>query len=139
MSRAAVRSDADAVFRLFEQFPMSYAPRRDTFDRHFPVLVDDPTAILLVAEQDGEVLGYALAFQMLTLYANGPIVELQELMIDPNHQARGVGRELVEDLLARARAMGCAEATVPTRRAPGFYEKLGFIQTGVYLKYRLLA
>ena len=137
--RSAGLDDAEAVYRLFEQFAMSYAPRRDAFDRHFPRLVEDPTALLLVAEEAGEVIAYALAFRMLTLYANGPVVELQEMMVDPGCRGRGVGSRLVRDLLRRAQELGAAEVTVPTRRAPDFYKKLGFAETGVYLKYRLHA
>jgi GNAT superfamily N-acetyltransferase len=132
--RPAVPADADALFHLLRQFAVSYAPERSAFDRHLPLLLNDDAAQLLVAECDGAVSGYALAFRLRTLYANGPIMELQELMVDPALRRRGIGRKLVEAVVERAWAAGCAEVTVPTRRAAEYYRRLGFVETAVYLK-----
>jgi GNAT superfamily N-acetyltransferase len=132
--RPAVAADAGTLFHLLTQFALSYSPERSAFDRHLPLLLAGDAAELLIAECDGAVAGYALAFRLLTLYANGPIMELQELMVDPALRRRGIGRKLVEAVIERAWASGCAEVTVPTRRAVGYYRKLGFVETALYLK-----
>ena len=132
--RPAVAADADALFDLLRQFAVSYSPERSAFDRHFPRLLGDDHAELLVAQRDDEVVGYALAFRLLTLYANGPIMELQELMVDPASRGRGIGSKLVQAVTERAGALGCLEVTVPIRRAADYYRKLGFVETAVYLK-----
>ena len=94
-------------------------------------------AAAIVAVLGGQVVGYALGAVSLTLYANGPVLELQELMVAPELRGRGIGRRLVGAVLECALAAGCAEATVPTRRARDFYVRLGFEETAVYLKRRL--
>jgi N-acetylglutamate synthase-like GNAT family acetyltransferase len=132
--RPAEAADADAIFTLLEQFAVSYCPQRPLFDRHLPVLLAAEEAELLVASLDGRVVGYALAFRLLTLYANGPIMELQELMVAPLFRSRRIGRRLVEAIVERAWERGCVEVTVPTRRAVDYYRKLGFIETATYLK-----
>ena len=135
--RPARRSDADRLFPLVEQFATSYRPDRAAFDRHFPLLLDADHADCLVAEARGDLLGYALAFRLLTLYANGVVAELQELMVAPEHRRRGIGRRLVAAVLERARAAGAVEVTVPTRRAREYYLRLGFEETATYLKRRV--
>lgn len=135
--RPACLSDAEAIFPLLQQFATSYQPERAAFDRHFPLLLAAEHAELLVAEVAGQVIGYALAFRLLTLYANGAVVELQELMVAPECRRQGVGRRLVEGVMERAQAAGAVEVTVPTRRARDFYLPLGFQETALYLKRRL--
>lgn len=135
--RPARAEDADAVFGLLTQFVTSHAPKRAAFDRHFPRLISSAHSVFLVAALGGEVIGYALGNVALTLYANGPVLELQELMVAPERRGQNIGRRLVGAALERALAAGCVEATVPTRRARDFYVKVGFEETAVFLKRRL--
>jgi GNAT superfamily N-acetyltransferase len=134
--RPAVPADAEAVFALLEEFASSYRPDRAAFARHFPALARSENTALLVAERDGRVIGYALAFDLLTLFANGVVCELQELVVTEPERGRGAGRALVEALLARARRVRAVELTVPTRRAGEFYRRLGFEETAAYFKKR---
>ncbi|WP_236788788.1 GNAT family N-acetyltransferase [Amycolatopsis sp. GM8] len=134
--RPAVLADADAVFALLAQFATSYEPSRGAFDRNYGHLVRGD-ADLLVAEDAGEVAGYALATRFLVLYANGWVAELQELMVAPASRGRGIGRALVTAIADRARAAGAVELTVPTRRARDYYVALGFTDTATYLKLPL--
>jgi N-acetylglutamate synthase-like GNAT family acetyltransferase len=135
--RSARLADAEVIFPLLQQFATSYQPDRAAFDRHVPLLLQAEHAELLVAEMAGQVVGYALAFKLLTLYANGIVVELQELMVAPEQRRQGIGRRLVEEIVGRARAAGAVEVTVPTRRARDFYLPLGFEETALYLQRRL--
>lgn len=137
VTRHTLPGDAEAVFALLTQFVTSYQLDRAAFDRHFPALVSRDQSVFLVADLGGEVVGYALGSVALTLYANGPVLELQELMVAPERRRRGIGRRLVEAALKWAVAAECAEATVPTRRARDFYVGLGFEETATYLKRRL--
>src|SRR5579883_3098019 len=68
--RPGVIADADPVFSLLVQFATSYRPERAVFNATFPELISSPAACLLVAEDAGEVVGYALAVKTPTLYAN---------------------------------------------------------------------
>jgi len=134
--RPARLSDSDALFGLLIQFAVSYRPDRAAFDRHLPLLLTSDTAMLRVAVRDGGVIGYLLGFHLLTLYANGPVLEIQELMVDPAHRGQGVGRRLLTSTIEAAWAQGCVEVTVPTRRAGPYYEKLGFVETASYFKLK---
>ena len=135
--RPAELADAEALFPLVRQFAMSYPTDQGAFERHFPLLLAADHADLLVAEVDRQIVGYALAFGLLTLFANGVVVELQELMVAPERRGQGFGRRLVEAVVERAEAAGAVEVTVPTRRARDFYLPLGFEETATYLKRTL--
>ena len=116
---------------------MSYPSDRAAFDAHLPRLLEAEHAEVWVACADQQVIGYLVAFHLLTLYANGVVTEVQELMVDPGWRGRGVGGRLVETAIQSARAGGSVEVTVPTRRAEAFYERLGFARTASYLKLEL--
>jgi N-acetylglutamate synthase-like GNAT family acetyltransferase len=135
--RRADRADGAALFPLLQEFAMSYRPDRAAFDAHLPRLVDAEHAELWVACADEQVIGYLLAFHLLTLYANGVVTEVQELMVDPGWRGQGVGGDLVKTVIQSARARGSVEVTVPTRRAEAFYESFGFERTASYLKLEL--
>lgn len=135
--RPAQASDADAVFGLLTQFATSCKPQRDAFGSHYPVLLGADNADLLVAEIDDSVIGYALAFDMLTLFANGIVTELVELMVEPPYREQGIGSRLVGAIVERAKACGSIEVTVPTRRVAEFYTRLGFEETAEYFKFKV--
>lgn len=58
--------------------------------------------------------------------------ELDGLFVDPAFMRRGIGRTLVNDVLALARSRGCRRIEVTANpRALEFYLKMGFIDDGV--------
>lgn len=135
--RPARSSDAEAVFALLKELAITYSPDRASFERQYPKLLQSSSAALCVAAVEGRVVGYALALEALTLYANGPVTELQELVVDPEHRGQGIGRKLVESVIERAKAGGSAAVTVFTRRAGRYYVELGFEKTAAYYSLRL--
>ena len=135
--RRALLSDADAVYRLLSNFATSYQPRRSAFEANYPRLLEADGTDLLVSEVSGQVVGYVLATDSLTLFANGVVTELLELYVDDQDRGKGIGRNLVNEVVARARARGAVEVTVPTRRAGSFYRNLGFELAGEFFKLSL--
>jgi N-acetylglutamate synthase-like GNAT family acetyltransferase len=134
MIRPATIDDADAVYRLLRQLAVSYTPDLESFAAAFPQLVADDSAILLVAEEDSVVIGYALAIVSLLLYTNGKAAQLQELVVDEDRRGTGNGGALVRAIEVECRALGVRQLTVASRRAAGFYEARGYSTTADYLK-----
>jgi ribosomal protein S18 acetylase RimI-like enzyme len=70
--------------------------------------LDDPDAIVLAAEADGRVVGYAYAgvegYDYMAL--RGPAGMLHDLVVDPRHRRRGVGQRLLEAAVAALEARG---------------------------------
>lgn len=135
--RMAIGADSDALFALLGRFAVSYSPDRVAFQANLPKLLDSEHQVLLVAAEDERVVGYVMASESMTLYANGPAAELIELMVVEERRKQGIGRVLVETAIAWARERGCVEVNVPTRRAGGYYKRLGFEETAAFYRYGL--
>jgi predicted N-acetyltransferase YhbS len=135
--RPAQLDDRDRLYELLCQFVWSTTPDRQAFDRNFPAVVADPNTYLRVAEDNGVVLGYSLAVLQWTLYANGKIVLLQELMVDPEHRGKGIGGQLMQSVIDDAMQAGAREITVPTRRAKDYYPRFGFNEIAAYFKLKV--
>jgi ribosomal-protein-alanine N-acetyltransferase len=92
------------------------------------------TRYVLVAEESGNVVGYA------SLLAMAETADVQRIAVHPNAWRRGVGRELLRALLDEARRRGCREALLEVRAdndaAIKLYEQFGFAplarRTGYY-------
>jgi GNAT superfamily N-acetyltransferase len=89
---------------------------------------------VVVAEHDGAVVGLAHLQVAPALERDRPAAKIGALVVDEAHRGRGVGRALVEELEAEARARGCELLFLTTaeRRADAhaFYERVGLTQTG---------
>jgi GNAT superfamily N-acetyltransferase len=133
--RPARANDADVVFTLLNELAVSYLPDRDAFDLTFDSFAaGESNALLLVAEVDGVVHGYALTTISRLLYTNGSSAQLQELVVESSAQGAGLGSLLVEATERECRNRGVRQLTVASRRASGFYERLGYGSTADYLK-----
>ena len=135
--RAAGQEDAESVFEMLSDLATSYRPDREAFDRTYSALVSAAGADLLLAEDKHGAVGYLLACDMPTLFANGPVTEMLELYVKPLNRNMGVGRLLVNTSLDHARDRGFVEVTVPTRRASEFYRAVGFELTAEFFKLKL--
>jgi [ribosomal protein S18]-alanine N-acetyltransferase len=87
----------------------------------------------LVADERGRVLGYA------GLAATRHEAEVQTIAVDPDRQGEGLGRRLLDALLAEASRRGCAdvflEARADNERAIELYRQSGFEPVGVRRGY----
>lgn len=102
-------------------------PVRPIWAREF---LEDPRHHLAVALDAGRVVGMASAFHYV--HPDDPAqLFINEVGVSPGHQRRGVGRRLVQALLARGRELGCREAWVATEEgnvaARGLYASTGGI------------
>ena len=133
--RYAELSDADAVFTLVGKLghavPVEPEPFRTSFEA---AISDQPRTLVHVAEVDGHVVGYSLTTISSLLYTNGPSAQLQEIVVDDTIQTRGVGTALVRAVEEDCEKHGVTQLTVASRRAGGFYDRLGYTQQAEYMR-----
>jgi len=105
--------------------------------------LDESNVIVLVAEQDGEVLGYTYAGVEGTDYMSlrGPAGVLYDIVVDPAHRTRGVGRTLLDATLAALAARGAPRVVLSTAErndgAQRLFERAGFRRTMVEMTREL--
>ena len=114
--RSADPADVMAMLALMEPFVAS----GDLLPRTPVDLFQHLDRYLVAADGTGGVQGVG----SLKPYSE-TLAEIQALAVAPSFQRAGLGRALVEGLLARARQMDIAEVFALTRR-PGFFSRLGF-------------
>lgn len=92
-----------------------------------------PTRTYLVAESDGEVVGYAGTF------STPPDADIQTVGVRSDQQGRGIARLLVTELLATVEAHGATHTLLEVRadntRALALYESLGFERISIRRHY----
>jgi GNAT superfamily N-acetyltransferase len=100
-----------------------------------------PYAEVVLAEDDGRPLGFALFFHTFSTFLGQPGIYLEDLFVVPEARGRGVGRALLGHLarLAVERGCGRVEWAVLDWNAPaiGFYERLGATPNSEWTVYRL--
>jgi GNAT superfamily N-acetyltransferase len=66
-----------------------------------------PAAEVVVAEEDGEALGFALFFHNYSTFLAQPGIYLEDLYVRPESRGKGAGRALLAHLARLARERGC--------------------------------
>ena len=121
-------------------------PAPQTADRYGAFLgtqFDAPNVVVHVAERDGQVLGYAYAglegFDYMSL--RGPAGALYDIVVDPAHRGRGVGRMLLDATLAALTARGAPRVVLSTAEqnesAQRLFARAGFRRTMVEMTCEL--
>lgn len=96
-----------------------------------------PDVIILVAEQDGQVIGYSYAGVEGRDYMSlrGPAGVLHDIVIDPGHRGHGVGRKLLDATLAALETRGTPQVVLWTAErneaAQRLFARAGFRRTMV--------
>ena len=146
--RRAKEEDAEAIGRiLFEVHAVHHAIRPDLFlegkrkydEGEVKALIDRTP--VLVAEEAGEVLGYAVCFLEETKggsMAAHKTLYLDDLCVDEAFRKRGVGRRLFAAAEALARELNCYDLTLnvweDNDAARAFYDNLGMKPLKTYLE-----
>jgi ribosomal protein S18 acetylase RimI-like enzyme len=104
---------------------------RATLDRAVRAIARDPAlGKLLVARQDGRVVGVAVVSFLFTLEHGGRSAWLDELYVAPEARGLGIGRALTEEALRIAAEEGCVALDLEVEPgheiAEGLYERMGF-------------
>ena len=105
--------------------------------------LEDTDAAVLVAEDEGDVIGYAYAavegYDYMSL--RGPAGVLHDIIVDPGHRGRGVGRLLLEAALEFFRSRGAPRVVLSTAErneaAQHLFASAGFRRTMIEMTREL--
>jgi GNAT superfamily N-acetyltransferase len=100
-----------------------------------------PYCEVLIAEDAGTAVGYALFFHTYSTFRTRPALYLEDLFVLPEHRSRGHGKALLAALAKIAVERGCGrlEWSVLNWNEPsiGFYKSLGATPMDEWTVYRL--
>jgi GNAT superfamily N-acetyltransferase len=127
---ADVPAVIDLIGRVYEEYGFVFEPATElpdlfAFERHYGV----PEGAFFVAREAGRLVGSVGVTRLA-----GDVAELHRLYLDAALRGRGLGRALVETVLAWCRGEGVLHLLLwsDTRfdRAHALYTRMGFTRTG---------
>lgn len=126
--RDARREDLARIEQLEQQcFSVPWTPAQ--LESQLP----DEMHVFLVAEEAGSVLGYV---GMMTVLDEGYI---SNVAVAPEARRRGIGKQLIEELMRRAEERELSFVTLEVRQhnapAIGLYAAQGFVPVGLRKNY----
>jgi GNAT superfamily N-acetyltransferase len=147
--RRARRDDVPAIVALLQDdflgatretpkgatLPESYFLAFEEIDR-------DPRAELVVAEEDGAIVGTMHLTVLPHLSSKGSrSLQLENVHVAASRRSKGLGRRMIDWAVERARREGCARVQLTTNKlrkdAHRFYERLGFVASHEGMKRAL--
>jgi GNAT superfamily N-acetyltransferase len=98
-------------------------------DYHESLFGENPAAEALLAQENGEPVGYAVFFSTFSTFVGRAGIWLEDLYVRPTHRGRGYGKALLKAVgtIAHERGAGRYEWTVLdwNRNAIDLYERVG--------------
>ena len=145
--RQASPEDVPELISLFEELERMqrdwrvFTPRPGFYDevaRRFRAALDADDQVVLVAEDDGEVVGMAYAeVHVPSRFSDERALELSGVVVRSGYRGQGVGRALVEEAarFAQERQVGWIELKSfwPNKTSMEFWGALGFTPRVVQL------
>ncbi len=121
---------ADLLAELFT-LESDFKPERGKQIAALRLILDNPAVgQLFVLRVDGGVAGMANALFTVSTAEGCPVVLLEDVIVNTAHRGSGLGRQLVDHVLAWAAANGLPRVTLLADKdnapALAFYERLGF-------------
>jgi ribosomal protein S18 acetylase RimI-like enzyme len=153
--RRAVRADIPALGRLglvMVQTHHEFDPQRfisptpqteQGYGKYLGTQLEEANVVMFVADRDGDVVGYSYAGIEGPDYMSlrGAAGVLYDIVVDPAHRERGVGRLLLDATLPALAALGAprvllstAEQNVPAQR---LFARAGFRRTMIEMTREL--
>ena len=146
--RQAERSELSSIVRLLADDPLGSARERVAeplpveYERAFDAITADPNNELAVAIVDDRLAGVLqLTFLPNLTYRGRWRAQVEGVRVARAFRSRGIGRELLEWAIARAREHGCHMVQLTTDKtrpdALAFYAGVGFAASHEGMKLRL--
>ena len=126
-----------------DRFIAAMPRTEDRYGSFLGTQLEEPSIIVLVAERDGEVIGYTYAgvegYDYMAL--RGPAGVLYDIVVDPAHREQGVGRALLDATLETLKAKGAPRVVLSTaegnKSAKRLFARAGFRRTMIEMTHEL--
>ncbi len=134
--REATAEDAEAIHSLTGELAATVGdspPRFEDVHARLVELLEEPRARVLVAEDEGAVVGVASLWIKPDLAHGDTVIEVPTLVVAEGSRREGVGKLLMEEVQSLGAENGAnlieLVATTQNVAAREFYRALGFVET----------
>jgi len=143
--REAVPADVERILYLIRELAIYERAEHEAIalpdQIHEALFSEQAHCGALMAEIDGQVIGFALYFFNFSTWLGKPGLYLEDLYVTPEARRHGAGKALLQRLAQVAKARGCGrfEWSVLDWNQPAidFYESLGASAQSEWTIYRL--
>ncbi|WLR92665.1 GNAT family N-acetyltransferase [Shinella zoogloeoides] len=140
--RDAVERDEAAFRRLWAGYLAFYktdVPEEVTAFTWARILDAGSRVSMRVAEEDGKVLGFAIHHYHESTWDIAPEGYLEDLFVDETARGKGIGRALIDDLVAISKRHGWRGIYWHTRHDNAGARRLydSYVETDGHIRYRL--
>ncbi|OXB23201.1 GNAT family N-acetyltransferase [Flavobacterium tructae] len=127
--RKVEKQDLDFVYQAINELENEVLDF-EVFKEIFEENISNPKNLYLIAENETEGLGFISFHTQNLLHHCGLVGEIQEFFIHQNYRGKGIGRQLINEILQYAdrNNLKSIEVTTNKRRVENvfIYENLGF-------------
>ncbi|WP_374174242.1 GNAT family N-acetyltransferase [Flavobacterium tructae] len=127
--RKVEKQDLDFVYQAINELENEILDF-EVFSQIFDENISNPKNLYLIAENEIEGLGFISFHTQNLLHHCGLVGEIQEFFIHQNYRGKGIGRQLINEILQYAdqNNLKSIEVTTNKRRVENvlIYENLGF-------------
>lgn len=120
-----------ALFSIEEDFSFDEARQR----AGLTMMLDNERGCLLVAEDDGRIVGMCSGQITVSTAEGGPALLVEDVVVHADWQRKGIGRQLMDSIGAWASARGIGRLQLLADRgnkpALDFYDRLGWQPTAL--------
>ena len=140
--RLAIPEDEKQCSELLDVLAKATSDPNNIFDSNtFNEVISNKRGSLIIAEEEGKILGMASVSFNLALRYNGEYCQFEELVVHQEARGKNVGGLLIEETLRLAKTRGCKEFGLylleSTKHNQSFYEKYGFVVIGEEMRQPL--
>ncbi|WP_299027023.1 GNAT family N-acetyltransferase [uncultured Sulfitobacter sp.] len=127
--RDLATGDFEQALRLYQILTRDPVPV-STSSTAFDAILNHPGTHVVGVEDAGQVIAMVTLHLLPNMTSGGrPYALIENVICDPAHQGKGIGRAVLQGAIDRAKTAGAYKIMLMTgtaRSALGFYEKLGF-------------
>ena len=101
---------------------------RNTAEKIYDKIEDNPDHIIIVALIDEKVVGTAtLLLEFKFIHSGGIVGHIEDVVVDKKYQGQKIGEKIIRNLLEVAKTKGCYKTILDcVDNVKPFYEKIGF-------------
>jgi|SRR5215471_4939103 len=127
--RPATESDTETAFKLIGE--LGYPNVRFTeFATTYTTVQQHPAMTLLMAEYDGNVVGFASISRRPQLRLAGDLITIDELVVSDSLRGVGIGRAILEYVKTMCSELGARRLELETTRTRESYRRQFYVKNG---------